>query len=60
MTEQGRYCDQYNKYRENAKVYIERELRAKGIKEWLIVEAVERFEKERLTETKIIEIYLKR
>lgn len=54
------YCDQYKKYRENAKNYIERELRSKGVQEWIIVEAVGRFEKERLTETKIIEIYLKR
>ncbi len=54
------YCEQYKLYRDNAKRHIERELAAAGIKGWIIDEAVRMFENGRYTETKIIELYLKR
>jgi hypothetical protein len=53
------FCERV-KYIQHAKAHIKRELEARGIKGWIVDEAVGRFEKEKLTEIEIIEMYLKR
>lgn len=52
------FCDRYHTYRENAREHIRRELQAAGKSEAAIKEAQEAFDKERLTEKQIIDLYL--
>lgn len=53
-----RLCDAYHTYRNNAKAHIRKELQYAGVEEGAIKDAEALFDKGKMTEKEIIDIYL--